>query len=442
MKGSGLGARGIAASALLWAALGACARPAPRPPAPPAGEELLFPFSRSEEVTEKEGARLDRAWRALQSGDLRRAERDYEGLLRKRPGLAPAEAGLASVRLRAGDKEEARRRFVAVLERRSDYLPALAGAAEASLGLGDPESALVFLRRAEAADPGSAYARRRLAEVKVQVLERRMAAARTAASTGDFDEAAAVYRRALTDAPELADLRLELANLLATRGERQEAVSVLEADTIDDRQVLLRLGEILVEGGEHERALMAYRRLLARDPRDEEARQRAEDVRHALELARMPEEYQRIATAATITRADLAALLAVKVTALSRLPAQTPPVAVDISGSWAREHILAVLAHDVLPVYPNHTFQPGATARRGDLARAVQRVLDLAGYPVAAAPTLTDMSRSHLYYYAASRVVAAGLMDLTPEGAFHAWRPPSGEEATQVLESLARLIGP
>jgi tetratricopeptide (TPR) repeat protein len=269
-----------------------------------------------------------------------------------------------------------------------------------------------------------------------------MAAARTASTAGDLDEAVAVYRRALGDAPELADLRLELANLLASRGERQEAVSVLEGDATEDRQVLMRLGELLAEGGERDRALAAYRRVLMRDPRDEEARQRADDLRAALELARMPEEYQRIATAPTITRADLAALLAVKVTALARLPVQTPPVAVDISGSWAREHILAVLAHDVLPVYPNHTFQPGATARRGDLARAVQRVLDLAGYPPGSAPALTDMSRSNLNYYAASRVVAAGLMDLTPEGAFHPWRPPSGEEATRVVESLARLIGP
>ena len=41
-----------------------------------------------------------------------------------------------------------------------------------------------------------------------------------------------------------------------------------------------------------------------------------------------------------------------------------------------------------MAVYPNHTFQPGAVVRRGDLARAVQRVLDLLSYPQAPAPAL------------------------------------------------------
>jgi hypothetical protein len=33
-------------------------------------------------------------------------------------------------------------------------------------------------------------------------------------------------------------------------------------------------------------------------------------------------------------------------------------------------------------------------------------------------------------------------MDLTPSGAFEAWRPVSGEEAVQVVENLVRAVGP
>jgi hypothetical protein len=33
-------------------------------------------------------------------------------------------------------------------------------------------------------------------------------------------------------------------------------------------------------------------------------------------------------------------------------------------------------------------------------------------------------------------------MDTTPEGAFQAWRPVSGREASDVIENLARLAGP
>jgi hypothetical protein len=165
-------------------------------------------------------------------------------------------------------------------------------------------------------------------------------------------------------------------------------------------------------------------------------------VRQALELLQMPEEYQAIAAAPRISRADLAALLAVKVTALSRVPAGAPKVAIDISGSWAREHIIKALGLDLIDVYPNHTFQPGATVRRGELARAVARVLDLLKWAPAPTPALSDMTPSNLYYAAAARVVAAGLMDLSPRGAFEAWRPVSGQEAVDVIEGLIRLVGP
>jgi tetratricopeptide (TPR) repeat protein len=281
-----------------------------------------------------------------------------------------------------------------------------------------------------------------VAEVRVQVTERRVAAARAAREEGRQDEAVETYRRALADAPEVPELRLELAETLAARGESSEAQAVLIADPSGDRRVQLRLGELLAAAGEYDRALATYRKMLERDPRDEEARQKARQVYEDWELQQMPEEYRRIRTAPTITRADLAALMAVKVTALARVAGGEPRVAVDISGSWARAHIIKALALDLMSVYPNHTFQPAATVRRGDLARAVQKVLDLLRHPSGSAPSITDMSSSNLFHYPAARAVAAGLMDLTPEGAFQAWRPVSGPEATAVVEGLVRLVGP
>ena len=156
----------------------------------------------------------------------------------------------------------------------------------------------------------------------------------------------------------------------------------------------------------------------------------------------MPEEYRRIATSTRLSRADLAALVDVKVTALRRVGEREPKVAIDISGSWARDHIADVLALDIMDVYPNHTFQPGAMVRRSDVARALGRVLDLLRWPRAHAPAPTDMSPSNLYYDRVERVLAAGLMDLQPTGAFEPWRPVTGPEAIDSIEALVRLVGP
>jgi Tfp pilus assembly protein PilF len=370
------------------------------------------------------------------------AEKRLAKVLARNPGLLPAETALAYSRLRAGKLAQAESAFDSLLQKAPEYVPAVVGAGSVALRKGDPEQALGFYRRAVAAEPADPRLRRRLAGLKLQVTERRVAAARAAREQGRPADAVAEFQAALDAAPEVAEVRVELAELLVAQADVAGAVAVLEADPGGDRAVLLRLGELLAGEREFERAIAAYRVLLARDPGDAEALARATELRQAREFEEMPEEYRRIYTAPRISRADLAALVSVKLTALSRLAPGPTPVAVDISGSWAREHIIKVLALDVLDVYPNHTFQPGAVVRRGDLARAVSQVLGLLGWKAAEAPALSDMSQNNLFYDAASRAVAAGLMDLTSAGAFEAWRPVSGADAVAVLEGLARVVGP
>jgi tetratricopeptide (TPR) repeat protein len=412
------------------------------PVRPPASEDYSFPSAHPGKLGAAAAREIERAWQDVLGGDAGAAERRLVKLLRREPGLVPAETALAYARFRAGRLEPAAVGFEAVLSRTPEYVPALAGAGSVALRRGESERALELYRRAVAVQPGDPRLRRRLAELKLQVTERRVAAARVARDAGRLEEAADEYRVALQAAPEVAEVRLELAGLLEEQGDPTAAVAVLEADPGAEREILLRLAELLLGLGERERALGVYRTLLARDPEDAEAQRRASEVRLVLEFEQMPEEYQRIYNAERLSRGELAALISVKVTALARLQPGPTRVAVDISGSWAREHIIKLLALDVLEVYPNHTFQPAAIVRRGDLARAVGQVLALLGWKAPSSPALTDMSPNNLFYEGAARAVAAGLMGLTPAGAFEPWRPVSGGEAVAVLEGLVRMVGP
>lgn len=425
---------------LIAGGLGACARPAA--PRLPDGEEYVFPSSRPREATPDEARRVQKAWNAVLAGDTAEAIRDFAKLLARNPDFVPAATGLAYAHLRAGHFAEASRRFAEVLTKRPDDLPALVGAGSAALRRGAVEDSLGYYRRAQAVAPDDARVRRRFGEVKLQATERRVVAAQEALQAGDAGRAVQEYRAALEVAPEVAGLRLELARLLVELDDARGAAAVLEADAREDRQVMLRLGEVLIGLQEYAQALDVYRRLLAQDPQDPEAQRRSKEARDALELLKMPEEYRRIPAAARISRADLAALVVAKVTALARVKDREARVAVDISGSWAREYITGALALDILDVYPNHTFQPGATVRRGDLARAVARVLDLLGWPASAGSLPTDLAPTNLYYDRVVRVVGAGLMELTPTGAFEPWRPVTGREALDVVEALVRLVGP
>jgi tetratricopeptide (TPR) repeat protein len=437
--------RALRSAALVVAAIcafSACASAPHARTGPSDADDYVFPGWAPSELTPDEGRHIERAWRSVLAGQGAEAEKRFRELLRKHPGSVPAETGVGYALLRQERPPEAGRAFASVLTRRPDYVPALVGAAAAALRAGNGETALQHLRRAAALDSANDTVRRRLSDVRLQVTERRVGAAREAITAGNADAAIAEYRHALEVAPEVTEARLALADLLVQRGQAPEAATVLEADPQEERQVLVRLGEILAGLREYGRAMEVYRRLLALDPRDEEALRRSREAREALELLQMPEEYRRIPSSPTITRADLAALLMSKVTMLSRQPPGPAKVAIDISGSWARDQIIRALALDVLDVYSNHTFQPAAVVRRGDLATAVQRVLDLAKAPATNLANPTDMNENNLSRYPAARVVGAGLMDLTEGGAFEAWRPVTGQEAVDVLEGLVRLVGP
>jgi tetratricopeptide (TPR) repeat protein len=421
-------------------AAGACAHPPP--PRAPNGEDYVFPAARPGELRPSEAAAIERAWRLILGGNASKAERGLKRLLAARPGLLPAETGLAYARLRAGRFVEAGNGFDAALARRPEYVPALMGAASVAVRQGDLDRALDLYRRAAAPEPADARVRKRLADVKLRLTEKWVAQARKALDDGDTAEASLAYRRALDAAPEVAGLRLALAELLLGDGASREAAEVLAGDPLGDRQTRLRLAEVLSGLGEYRRALETLELILAREPRDSEARMRWREAREALTLSELPEEYRRIPAASHLSRAELAALLCINVAVLGRVPPGEPKVAVDISGSWARSYIARVLALDVMELFPNHTFQPGQFVRRGELARAAARVLDLVGARSRPGPAPADMAPANAAYDAAVRVVGFGLMELTAEGGFEPGRAVTGREALDLVEALGRAAEP
>jgi hypothetical protein len=99
--------------------------------------------------------------------------------------------------------------------------------------------------------------------------------------------------------------------------------------------------------------------------------------------------------------------------------------------------------------FPNHTFQPNTTIRRGDLAQAVSRVLGLlaTANPRLASrwrdprPKFADLGPSHLLYPAAARAVSAGILTPLDGDTFQLTRLVTGSEARDAvskLEALAR----
>jgi Tfp pilus assembly protein PilF len=408
----------------------------------PPGDDYVYPGAGPGELGPSETKGAEEAWKEILAGDAARGEQDYVRLLLRRPGSVALRTGRAYAYLREGRFQDAEHSFERILEGSPEYVPALIGGASAAAHAADPEAALDLYRRALSLAPDDVRIQRRLGELKMRVTEKGVAEGHALEEKGDIAGATEALGRALKAAPELSEVRLDLARLLAAKGDTAAAITILEEDPARSRDVLLKLAELLSAEHNLDKSLEIYHELSSRDAKDSEAESRSSEIRKKLEFEGMPEEYRKIYDAPRVARGDLAALLSIKVRSLQRVKETEPPVAVDISGSWAREHIIRMLALNIMDVYPNHTFQPGAVVRRGDLALALGRILDLMHVPAGRGPQASDISSNNVHFDAVSRTVSAGLMSLTAGGAFEEWRPVSGREAADAIDALVRLVGP
>lgn len=430
--------------------VGACAPKAPAPvttPVTPRFPEFIFPVA--PEGTAPQGV-LDQhqaAWRLLQAGDAHAAERAYTATLKQAPAFYPAEAGLGYAALARKDAQAAVTHFDRALARNAAYAPALAGKGDALLSQGKTDAALQAFQAALAADSNLPGLRSRIDVLKFRSVQQDIAAARKAADSGQTDEARRAYQAAIAASPESAFLYRELAAVERKGGDTasalQHAEQAVKLDPTDARALVL-IGEIHEGTHEWTQAADAYAAAAALDPSDALS-MKIDAMREKAAFDAMPEEFRNIATAPMITRAQLAALLGVRLEDLLRRARATSGIVMtDTRGHWAAPWILAVTRAGVMEPFANHTFQPSAIVRRGDLAHAVSRVLGLIGAekPKLAAkwrdprPRFADLSPSHLSYPAAARAVSAGVVDLLEGGTFQLSRTVTGAEA---LEAAARL---
>jgi tetratricopeptide (TPR) repeat protein len=395
----------------------------------------------------------DRGWRFLQAGDLKNASKEFETALRIAPTFYPAEASLGYVELANKDPKTALAHFERALSVHAD-VAALVGRGRALVALNRESDAVAAFEEALAADPSLADIRRQVDVLKFRASEQEVARARQAARAGRADEAVAAYTRAIAASPESAFLYRELAGVERQKGDATRALEHLRrAVALDptDAKSLVQIGEILEAGGDFTAAEKAYGDAQAIEPSDA-LQARIDAVRARAEFARMPEEYRAIEQAAQITRADLAALIGVRLAPLVQSIAERrhdDVLITDARNSWASAWIMAVARSGVMEPLPNHTFEPRAIVRRAELAQTASRLLA----PLAAAdpsrakswegvrPKFADLAPGHLAYPAASMSVAAGVIPVSPDNSFEPSRPVSGPEALAAVGRIAALAG-
>ena len=101
-----------------------------------------------------------------------------------------------------------------------------------------------------------------------------------------------------------------------------------------------------------------------------------EELRSKAALAALPEEFRAIDQAPQVTRADLAALVGIRLAPLLQAGRRSDAALItDVRGNWAATWIMSVARAGVMEPFANHAFQPRTIVRRADLAQALARLL-------------------------------------------------------------------
>jgi tetratricopeptide (TPR) repeat protein len=436
--------------------LSACApktAPATAPLAP-RFPEFLRPVVPAAMADGPAAASESRGWTSLQAGDLRAAEREFSAALKTQPAFYPAETSLGYLELARKDAKAALPHFDRALELNAqhDDVSAFLGRGTALLALNRETEALAALESALALDPSQTDLARRIEVLRFRNAEQGLARARDAARNGRLDEASQAYTAAIAASPDSAFLYRELAGVERQKGDADAALDHFrKASTLDpgDAKSLEQIGELLQAQGDFDGAMKAYTDAAAIEPSAELTR-RLDDVRDKAALARLPAEYRAIDQAPQVTRADLAALIGIRLNRMLTASRRNDAALItDVRNHWAATWIMSVARAGVMEPFANHAFQPRTVVRRTDLAQATARLLALLATrdPArakawdAARLKFSDLSPSHLAYPAASVAVASGVMTMAPGNSFQPSRAVTGAEAIEAITKIQALAG-
>lgn len=325
----------------------------------------------------------------LETGEVRRAEEEFQRASKLSPDYAPAYEGLGLAALARKDFSSAESFLKTSKSKDANYVPAHVGLAKLSLAKGDLDRARDAAETAVSLAPRNATPGILLGQVHLKAFE--------------FRRAEASFARALELEPTNSEARREW--------ERSVRIRQASPGTMVGKRIAL--ADPLTRG---ELAALLATELGIED----RLRKRRPELFDASFKPPAPPGPARL---------DADALT-------------------DIAQHWARNAIELVMRLNLMEPYPDRTFRPDDPVTRAALALTLERVLVV----VTNDPRLTtrhvgqpspfpDVRSNHFAFNAAVVVTTRGLMEAErPSGAFRLTRPVSGPEALLAIRKLAELF--
>ena len=283
-----------------------------------------------------------------------------------------------------------------------------------------------------------------------------VASADSALAAGDPEGARRLLVRAEKLAPDSAFVYLGFGRLNTALRRYKDAKESFERAAALDRgnpEPAFWLGRAYQQSGDLKLAAEAYATALQLDPNHREAAAALGSILGArYQAAGIPGEYALLRDRPTLTRGEMAVVLAVELGADPdragwRSDASHPEESEDIATAWGAKWAKAAASRDWITPFADGRYHLDDPVTRAALALTLSSVEQKWGTAAATSPpetttvTFPDVGARHYLYRAAARATLAGLPRRGDNGRFEPWASATGLELLQAVRGLARRLG-
>ncbi len=284
-----------------------------------------------------------------------------------------------------------------------------------------------------------------------------VASADTALAMGEPETARRFLLRAEKVAPESAAVHLGFGRLLTALRRYKDAKDSFERAAALDRgsaEPAYWLGKAYQQSGDLTAASEAYTLALRLDPNHRAAAEALVPILGArYEAAGIPGDYALLRERTTVTRGELAVVLAVELgadpdRAVWRSDVTHPVGEEAFATAWGARWTRAAASREWIVPFADGEYHLDDPVTRAALALAIVAVERRWGAAAAASVAadssviaFPDLGVRHYLYRAARRATLAGLPSRGYEGRFEPWASATGGDVLQAVRGLARRLG-
>ncbi|MCK4835909.1 MAG: S-layer homology domain-containing protein [Candidatus Aminicenantes bacterium] len=249
---------------------------------------------------------------------------------------------------------------------------------------------------------------------------------------------------------DIIEIKLKIADFYFETEELEKATHYYEKiieKLPNKEEVLVNLAQAYEKMEKYDSALIVYKRILDLKPGDTDLMKKINDIKVKFYDSNLPTKFKNIFFKYYLNREDLAALVGHYFNRFLNLKS-TPMIITDISGSFARRHIIKLCTLDIMKVRPDHRFGRFEDVTRSAFAMvlfSLKKYLQTAGYSMNTTPVdeiiePVDISPLHKHYSIIKYLVNAQIMKLDSENRFNPTEEVSPSEALVSIRKLLNSI--